>query len=59
VAGKCNYCSVIYKANPNKNGMKDLKNYFPRCSQNPNKSKQTNTNSVDIQKGSKQWWWGS
>ena len=34
VARKCKYCNVIYKANPNRNGTKNLKNYFSRCSQN-------------------------
>jgi len=44
VAGKCKYCNVIYKADPNKNGTKNLNKHFSRCSQNPkNQSKQTPT----------------
>ena len=44
VAGKCKYYGVIYKVDPNKNGTKNLKNHFSRCSQNPdNQSKQTQT----------------
>ena len=44
VAGKCKYCNVIYKADSNKNGMKNLNKHFARCSQNPqNQSKQTQT----------------
>jgi len=44
VASKCKYCGVVYKADPNKNGTKNLKNHFPKCSKNPdNQSKQTQT----------------
>ena len=40
VADKCKYCDV-YKADSSKNGTKNLKNYFPKCPQNPdNQSKQ-------------------
>ena len=42
VTSKCEYSDVVYKANPNKNGTKDLKNHFPKWSKNPdNQSKQT------------------
>jgi len=38
VAGKCKYCGIIYKADPSKNGTKNLKNHFPKCPKNPNNS---------------------
>ena len=42
VAGKCKYCNIICKTDPSKNGTKNLKNHFSRCSKNPdNQSKQT------------------
>jgi len=42
VAGKCKYCDFVYKADPSKNGTKNLKNHFPKCSKNQdNQSKQT------------------
>jgi len=44
VAGKCKYCNAVYKADPNKNGTKNLNKHFLRCPQNPeNQSKQTQT----------------
>ena len=39
--GKCKYCNVVYKADPNKNGTKNLENHFPKCSKVDNQSKQT------------------
>jgi len=42
VAGMCKYYDVVYKADPNKNGMKNLKNHFRKYFKNPdNQSKQT------------------
>jgi len=40
VADKYKYCNKIYKADSSKNGMKNLKNHFPKCPDNPdNQSK--------------------
>jgi len=36
VVRKCNYCGKIYKAKCTKNGTKNLKNYFPKFSENLN-----------------------
>ena len=36
VAGKCKYCGYTYKADPSKNGTKNLKNHFSKCPKNPN-----------------------
>ena len=47
VAGKCNYCGKIYRAESTKNGTKNLKNHFPKCPENPNnKNKQTQSQLV-------------
>jgi len=36
VAGKCNYCGKMKKADSSTNGMKNLKNHFPKCPETPN-----------------------
>lgn len=54
-AGKCKYCGIIYKAHPNRNGTKNLKNHFPKCSKNPsNVTKQTQTQLVFAKDGNNQ-----
>ena len=42
MANKCKYCNVAYKADLNKNGMKNLQKSFCKVLKNPNnQSKQT------------------
>jgi len=36
VGGKCKYCGIVYMADSSKNGTKNLKNHFPKCTKNPN-----------------------